>query len=216
MVPVQVEGVRRNFLPVSAFLYNVFLMDGERQRLLTFGIERHEALPIVAVLNDFTLPRPEAINSMAGTLQQLGYTLEEARIESHSMLPPSYNLCECRLYFRKDEILQEQTRTMRPGDAIGLALLMNAPISISDELFEQAGVPLTEKQTPELVFAVYLLDREGIAVPEGQDLRLGFSKTPARDALVKECKAAISGKAPIFPEEDIERRKQEYLAFLLR
>ncbi len=37
----------------------------------------------------------------------------------------------------------------------------------------------------------------------------------ARDALVKEFKASLSGKAPIFPEEDMEQRKKDYLAFLL-
>ncbi|MBA2395780.1 MAG: hypothetical protein H0V70_23890 [Ktedonobacteraceae bacterium] len=42
MIPVRVEGVRRNFAAVSAFLYNVFLLDEAGQRLLMFGIERPE------------------------------------------------------------------------------------------------------------------------------------------------------------------------------
>jgi uncharacterized protein YndB with AHSA1/START domain len=52
-------------------------------------------------------------------------------------------------------------------------------------------------------------------LPEGKQLRLGYSKTPLRNALVKEFKATLSGKAPIFPEEDMEQRKQDYLAFVL-
>ena len=36
-----------------------------------------------------------------------------------------------------------------------------------------------------------------------------------RDALVKEFKADLLGKASPFPEEDREQRKQDYLAFLL-
>ena len=79
----------------------------------------------------------------------------------------------------------------------------------------QMSTELPEGQTPELAFAKYLLKREGITLPEGKELRLGYSKTPLRDALVKEFKASLSGKAPIFPEEDMERRKREYLAFLL-
>jgi len=215
MTPVRVEGVRRNFTAVSAFLYNVFLLDEARQRLLVFGIERHEALPIVAALNKLTLPQQESINLMAETLKLLNYTLEKVSIESYSLLPPLYHLCGCRLSFRNGETVQEQTKHMRAGDAIGLALLMQAPLLVSDELFEQMGVSLAEGQTPELIFARYLLHREGIALPEGKQLRLGYSKTPLRDALVKEFKASLLGKAPIFPEEDMEQRKKDYLAFLL-
>ena len=73
-----------------------------------------------------------------------------------------------------------------------------------------------EWQTPELYLINDLLKREGIALPEGKKLRLGYSKTPMRDALVKEFKASILGKAPPFPEEDLEQRKKDYLTFLLR
>jgi bifunctional DNase/RNase len=215
MIPVKVEGVRRNFTASSPFLYSVSLIDEPGQHLLVFGLERHEALPIVAALNHLTLPRPDAINMMAETLMLLNHELEEVRLESYSMLPPLYHLCECRLRWRVGSTAQEQTKQMRAGDAIGLALLMDAPIFASDELFKQIGVSLSDQQTPELAFARYLLKREGITVPEGQKLRLGHSKTPLRDALVKEFKASLLGKAPVFPEEDMEQRKKEYLAFLL-
>jgi bifunctional DNase/RNase len=216
MIPVQVEGVRRNFTISSAFLYSVSLVDEAGRSLLVFGIERHEAIPIVAALSNLTLPRPEAINVMSETLRSLNHDLEEVRIEHHSMLPPVYNLCKCRLSFRAGEERQEQSRLIRPGDVVGLALLMQAPIFVSDEVFAEMGITLAPGQTPELVFARYLLKQEGIPVPDNQGLRLGYSKTPLRDALVDEFKAALLGKAPIFPEESIEQRKKDYLAFLLR
>jgi bifunctional DNase/RNase len=216
MIPVQVEGVRRNFTVSSAFLYSVSLVDEARQRLLVFGIERHEAIPIVAALSNLTLPRPEAINVMSETLRSLSYVLEEVGIEHHSMLPLAYNLCQCRLSFRAGEDRQEQRRIIRPGDVVGLALLMHAPIFVSDEVFAEIGVPLEPGRTPELVFARYLLKQEGIPVPEGTELRLGYGKTPLRDALVDEFKAALLGKAPAFPEESMDQRKQDYLTFLLR
>jgi hypothetical protein len=75
---------------------------------------------------------------------------------------------------------------------------------------------LPEGGTPELIFAWYLLKQEGVTLSEGKQLRLGFSKTPLRDALIKEFKASFLGKAPPFPEEDMEQRKKDYLAFLLR
>jgi bifunctional DNase/RNase len=215
MIPVKVEGVRRNFTASSPSLYSVSLIDEPGQRLLLFGIERHEALPIVAALHHLTLPRPGTIHLMAETLMFLNYQLEEVRMESYSMLPPLYHLCGCQLSWRLGETVQDQTKHMRAGDAIGLALLMEAPIFVSDELFKQIGVLLPDGQTPELVFARYLLKQEGITLPEDKKLRLGHSKTPLRDALVKEFKASLLGKAPVFPEEDMEQRKKEYLAFLL-
>jgi hypothetical protein len=51
---------------------------------------------------------------------------------------------------------------------------------------------------------------------EGVRRNFGISsKTAMRDALIKEFKAALQGKAPPFPEEGQEQLKKEYLAFLL-
>ncbi len=215
MIPVSIEGVRRNFSISSVFMYSVTLMNESRQRSFIFNIERQEALPIVTALHDLPLPRPQTINVMVDMLKLLGYTLEEVRIEGLSMIPPLYNLCSCVLSFRTSEGVQEQALTLRPGDVLALALLMKAPLFISDELSNQIGFALPEGGTPELVFAWYLLKQEGVTLPEGKQLRLDFSKTPLRDALVKEFRASLLGKAPPFPEEDMEQRKEEYLAFLL-
>ena len=215
MIPVSIEGVRRNFTSSSVFMYSVTLIDESHQRIFILGVERQEALPIVAALHDLPLPRPQTINVMVDILNLLGYALEEVRIESFSMLPPLYNLCSCVLRWRNDEAVREQVLTLRPGDVLALALLMKAPLFISDEVAKQIGGALPEGGTPELVFAWYLLKQEGVTLPEGKKLRLGFSKTPLRDALVKEFKASLLGKAPPFPEEETEQRKKEYLALLL-
>lgn len=215
MIPVSIEGVRRNFTSSSVFMYSVTLIDESHQRIFILGVDRQEALPIVAALHDLPLPRPQTINVMVDTLKLLGYALEEVRIESFSMLPPLYNLCSCVLRWRNGKAVREQVLNIRPGDVLALALLMQAPIFISDELSNQVGVALAEGETPELVFASYLLKQEGVPLPDGRKLRLGFSKTPLRDALVKEFKASLLGKAPPFPEEETEQRKKEYLAFLL-
>ena len=215
MIPVSVEGVRRNFSISSVFMYSVALVDESGQRVFIFHIERQEALPIVAALHDLPLPRAQSVNVMADTLKLLGCALEGVRIEGHSMLPPLYNLCPCVLRWRNGAALQEQARHLRPGDALALALLMQAPIFLSDELADQIGIALAEGETPELIFARRVLKRAGVTLPEGKRPRLGFSKTPLRDALVKEFKADLLGKASPCPEEDQEQRKQDYLAFLL-
>ncbi len=215
MISVSIEGVRRNFSISSVFMYSATLLDESGRRAFTFHIERQEALPIVAALHDFPLPRPQSIHVMVDTFKLLGCTLEEVRIEGHSMLPPLYNLCPCVLRWRNGETIREQARHLRPGDALALALLMPAPLFLSEELANQIGVDLAEGETVEHLFARRLLKREGITLAEGKQPRLGFSKTPLRDALVKEFKADLLGKASPFPEEDREQRKQDYLAFLL-
>jgi bifunctional DNase/RNase len=199
----------------SALMYSAALLDESGQHLLVLGLEREEALALVAALQDLPLPRPLTINVMTDTLKLLGCTLEEARIESFSFLPPLYHLCSCVLRWNTGGTLQKQARQMRPGDMLALALLMKAPLFASEDLFKLVGMTLAEGETAEHVFARLVLRQEGITLAEGQRLRLGFSKTPLRDALVKEFKAALAGKAPAFPEEDQEQRKQDYLAFIL-
>src|ERR1700738_3675035 len=109
MIPVSIEGVRRNFSISSVFLYSVTLIDESSRRIFTFGIERHEALPIVTALHDLPLSRPQTINVMVDTLKLLNSTLEEVRIESFSVLPPLYHLCSCILRWRNNETVREQT-----------------------------------------------------------------------------------------------------------
>jgi hypothetical protein len=74
MIPVSIEGVRRNFGISSVFMYSVFLIDESSQRIFVFGIERQEALPIVTALHDLPLPRPQAIDVMVDTLKLLNTT----------------------------------------------------------------------------------------------------------------------------------------------
>jgi hypothetical protein len=78
MILVSIEGVRRNFGENSAFHYTITLIDETGQRLFVFGIERQEALPIVAALHDLSLPRPQTINVMVDTLKLHGISSQVA------------------------------------------------------------------------------------------------------------------------------------------
>lgn len=214
MVPVSIEGVRRNFGISSVFMYTVNLLDETEQRIFPVGVERHEALPIVAALHNLTLPRPQTINVMVDTLKLHGVTLTEVCIEDVTWLSSIYLFSTVLRWRNGDGNKIEQKQDLRPGDALGLALLMGCPLLLADKLAAR-GVRLSAEQTPELYMIEELLKREGITLPEGKKPRLGYSKTPLRDALVKEFKASLVGKAPPFPEEDLEQRKKDYLAFLL-
>lgn len=131
-------------------------------------------------------------------------------------LSPIYLFSTVLRWRHSDKSVMAQELDMRPGDVLGMVLLMGCPLLLSDELAQRIGVTLAEGQTPELYLINDLLQRKGITLPEGKNLRLGFSKTPMRDALIKEFKASLLGKAPPFPEEDLEQRKKDFLAFLLR
>ena len=69
MIPVSIEGVRRNFGISSVFMFTVTLIDETGQRIFNVGLERHEALSIVAALHNLPLPRPQTINVMVNTLK---------------------------------------------------------------------------------------------------------------------------------------------------
>ena len=214
MVPVTVEGVRRNFGISSVFMYTATLVEASNRHIYTVIVERHEALAIVAALHNLALPRPQTVNLPASTLTFHGITLDEMHLARFSQSP--IYLATVTLRWRDShQRAMEQPLDLRPGDAIALALLMHCPLLLTDELARQASTPLAEGETPELCQINALLKREGIVPLEGKHLRLGYSKTPMRNALLKEFKASLLGKAPPFPEENLELRKQELLTFLL-
>jgi bifunctional DNase/RNase len=210
---MHVEGVRRNFGISSVFMYTATLLDETERRMLNLGIERHEAIPIVAALNGLPLPRPPAIQLMADTLRLHGIALSSVRLEQFRS-SPLFLFATTLQWRNRDGAETLERRDMTPGDLVGLALLMESPLVLSDEL-ERYALRLSDGQTPETYLIDDFLKRQGVTLEEGQRPRLGFSKTPMRDALVKEIKVALAAKAPPFPEDGLEQRKQDYLALLL-
>ena len=87
MIPVRVEGVRRNFGISSVFMYTVTLIDEAERRIFNVIVERHEALAIVAALHHLALPRPQTIDMMAATLRFHGVSLEAMLLEQVSRSP---------------------------------------------------------------------------------------------------------------------------------
>jgi hypothetical protein len=70
-------------------------------------------------------------------------------------------------------------------------------------------------KTPELYYAEQLLRHEGITLPGGKKLRLGYSKVPARDSVIKEVKATLSGMQQPPGKKEFERARKNYLKFVL-
>jgi len=115
-------------------------------------------------------------------------------MQRYSLLPSRSHLCTDRLVWHAGGIQREQIRDMSAGDALGLARLLEAPLFVSDERPSQRRFLWPEAQMSELIFASYLLKQERFASLE--KLRPGYEETPLHDALVKELRACVPGKAP--------------------
>lgn len=209
MIQMSIEGVRRFF--TRSELYTLSLIDETGQRLLNMAIGQQEAYVIVMALHHIDSPRPMTLHFMANALQSTGVVLEEVRVERFQTSPLPFLYAVARL--RNGDNVQELD--VRPSDALGLATLMESPISVSEELLEHIGVILPEGKTPELYYAEQLLKQEGIVLPEGKQLRLGYSKAPARDAVIKEVKGILLGIPQPLTEKELEHAKRSYLSFLL-
>jgi bifunctional DNase/RNase len=211
MVAVTIEGVRRSFWRHDFYVVN--LWDEAGRRLLGIAIGQAEAYTLVMELNHMEAPRPTALHLLVNALRALEVVVEEVRIEGYKVSPIPFICAVVRL--RQGDNVQELDA--RPSDALGLVAMLKCPLTASEELLEKIGVVLPEGQTPEQHYAEDLLKREGIALPEEKQLRLGFSKAPAREALVKEVRATLLGiPLPQVPSEvEAEKAKKEYLRFLL-
>lgn len=106
---------------------------------------------------------------------------------------------------------------VRPSDALGLAVQMECPVFVAEDLFEQLGVVLPEGKSIDLFFAEQFLEREGLTLPDGKTLQFNFDKEQQRAAILKEIEELKESnrqkKTP--PAEKRERAKQRYLAFLM-
>jgi|SRR5947209_14491281 len=209
MVAVTIEGVRRSFWRHDFYVVN--LWDEVGRRLLGIAIGQPEAYTLVMELNHMEVPRPTTLHLMVNAFRALGAIVEEVRIEGYKISPIPFICAVVRL--KHGDNVQELDA--RPSDALGLVAMLKCPLAVSEELLEKIGVVLPEGQTPEQHYAEDLLKREGIVLPEEKQLRLGFSKAPAREALVKEVRGTLLG-IPYFPtEQEAEQTKKQYLRFLL-
>ena len=211
MIPMQIEGVRRN-IQRSDF-YNVTLLDATQQRQLTIAITRPDSYTLVMALNHIDETPPVTLHAMSNILILFHILLEEVRIETILPSPIPFLFATARL--RREGEEQSVDVPTKASDALVLATLMNGPILVSEQVLETIGTLLPEGMTPEVCYAQSLLKHEQIVLPEGKQLRLGYSKTPAKDAVTKEVKAALLGIPQPPTQQEHEQARKDYLRFLL-
>ena len=159
MVPVKVQKI--SFHPPSRS-YAVILSEINGERKLPVIVGSFEAQSIALALEAMGTPRPLTHDLIGLLINEIDANLVAVRIT---------NIEDGVFYASLDingEITGKRSIDSRPSDAIAVGLRMKAPIMISDELFEEAGLSESNYETSqnsEKVLSVKELeDRLQIAV----------------------------------------------------
>jgi hypothetical protein len=159
MVPVKVQKI--SFHPPSRS-YAVILSEINGERKLPVIVGSFEAQSIALALEAMETPRPLTHDLIGLLINEIDANLVAVRIT---------NIENGVFYASLDingEITGKRSIDSRPSDAIAVGLRMKAPIMISDELFEEAGLSESNYETSqnsEKVLSVKELeDRLQIAV----------------------------------------------------
>ncbi len=159
MVPVKVQKI--SFHPPSRS-YAVILREINGERKLPVIVGSFEAQSIALALEAMETPRPLTHDLIGLLINEIDANLVAVRIT---------NIEDGVFYASLDingEMTGKRSIDSRPSDAIAVGLRMKAPIMISDELFEEAGLLETNYeigQNSEKVLSVKELeDRLQIAV----------------------------------------------------
>jgi len=159
----------------------VVLLDEVGHRVLNIWVGPAEGLMIAMGLTEIPPIRPMGIHLMINLLKATGIELEEVRVET-----------------LKDDVFYAVTKfrsgdgpyelDARPSDAIALAMLIDKPIYVAEEVMKRAGV----------------------ALPEGKMVQIG----KAREAALKKVEEFQGQKWPAFGKEECEQANRKFVEFL--
>jgi hypothetical protein len=106
--------------------------DSERAFPIVIGI--FEAAAIDRKLNDRTVPRPMTHDLLESVIRQLGAKLERVIVNDLRD-----NTFYARLHLRRDSDGELVDVDSRPSDAIALAVRMDVPVFVEEQVFEKLG-----------------------------------------------------------------------------
>jgi len=152
MIEVAVDSIRVH-MPTGQHV--VILKEKGADRYLPIWIGPFEANAIALKITGVKPDRPITHDLMATTMAELGIGLNSIVVSSLAD-----EVFYARLHLRQDG--RELDVDARPSDAIALAVRLECPIFVADEVFEKAGV-LPEKD-----------DEDGGAVTEIDDEKLAI------------------------------------------
>ena len=135
MIKVTIADVIPHIEKDNTQNYIVVLWDEVNSRFLPIWVGRWEGESIALGLSKVPIPRPMTYNFMAKLLEAAGAELEEVRIEALKDFT-FYAVAKLRSADKVREV------DARPSDAIALAVRLNSPIYVAQELLEQHAMAL--------------------------------------------------------------------------
>jgi len=132
MIEMKVAGIALDAARRSPI---VLLRDESDRRAIPIYISQEQARSIVSVLEDQTPPRPMTHDLMANLLD--AWEMDLDRVVIHAL--------EDNTFFATLQLaFGEETRELdaRPSDAIALALRLEAPIWVVEEVVADASIPV--------------------------------------------------------------------------
>jgi RNA polymerase sigma factor (sigma-70 family) len=137
MIKAHINSVRINIQTQQRV---VILQDEPGRRVLFIWISQPDALVIAMGLTKFTPPRPLTSQLMVNLLKATHTSVVEVRIESLKD-----DIFYAVVKIRSGEV--EQEIDARPSDALALAVQLDSPIYITEEVMEKAGLAIPEGKT---------------------------------------------------------------------
>lgn len=132
MIEMKVAGIA---LDAATRIPIVLLKDATERRALPIWIGQNEAKAILSVLENQKSPRPMTHDLMVNLLQSWDMVLE--RVVIHSLQDNTYYAV---LTLRQGELKKELDA--RPSDAIAIALRVDCPIWVLEEVVADASIPV--------------------------------------------------------------------------
>ena len=154
MIEVAVDSIRVH-MPTNQHV--VILKEKGADRYLPIWIGPFEANAIALKITGVSPERPITHDLMATTMAELGVGLTQIVVSSLSD-----EVFYARLHLQLDG--REIDVDARPSDAIALAVRLECPIFVSEEVFEKAGVMPDAEETEEGGLAQPELDEERLAI----------------------------------------------------
>ena len=181
MIKATINSVRINLATEQRV---VVLQDEAKRRVLFIWISPAEALVIAAGLHDIAMPRPMTAHLMANILKATGTQVLEVRVEA----------LKDEIFYAVVKVRNGDTEheiDARPSDALSLAVLLDSPIYIAEEVMERVGLTIPEGRR--------LLNLDEDAQEIGRENVL---------KRIEEISAHATSKVPRTPEERIEDYKR--------
>ncbi|OKH15975.1 bifunctional nuclease family protein [[Limnothrix rosea] IAM M-220] len=132
MIEMNVAGIALDAITRSPI---VLLKDATERRALPIYIGQDQARSIMNVIDNKTPPRPLTHDLLANLIETWDLIVEKVII--HALEDNTFYAVLCT---KQGEITKEID--CRPSDAIALALRMNSPIWVLEEVISEASIPV--------------------------------------------------------------------------